>query len=376
MKFSVQRDVLTEAVTWAARSLPQRPAVPVLAGVRIKASSDSLTLSSFDYEVSAKCEIEAKVESEGEVLVLGRLLADICKSLPKKPVDFELGDQKVILTCGASRFELPTMPLEDYPTLPQMPPLGGQISAQTFAEAVQQVTIAAARDETLPLLTGVLMEISGEKVTLLATDRYRLAMRELTWIPTNPEAETSILVRARTLSDVAKSMTDGADVQLLIDDENDDMTIVGFEAGGKHTTSQLVEGDYPKVRRLFPEATPTHAVVETAALIEATKRMALVAERNAPIRLSFSDGELSLDAGQGENAQASEAMLANLVGEDIITAYNPDYLREGLSAFNTDYVRFSFTHPAKPAVLTGQKEAEGDDDPSFRYLLMPIRVAQ
>ncbi|MDO5726512.1 MAG: DNA polymerase III subunit beta [Bowdeniella nasicola] len=375
MKFSVQRDVLTEAVTWAARSLPQRPAVPVLAGVRIKANGDTLILSSFDYEVSAKCEIPAEVESPGEVLVLGRLLADICKSLPKKPVDVQLGEQKVVLTCGASRFELPTMPLEDYPTLPEMPPLGGQIAADVFSEAVSQVTIAAARDETLPLLTGVLMEISGEKVTLLATDRYRLAMRELTWIPTNPEAETSLLVRARTLSDVAKSMTDGADVQLLIDDD-EDMTIVGFEAGGKHTTSQLVEGDYPKVRRLFPDATPTHAVVETAALIEATKRMALVAERNAPIRLTFTDGELSLDAGQGENAQASEAMVAELVGEEIVTAYNPDYLREGLSAFSTDYVRFSFTHPAKPAVLTGQKAAEGDDDPSFRYLLMPIRVAQ
>ncbi|MDO5701681.1 MAG: DNA polymerase III subunit beta [Bowdeniella nasicola] len=374
MKFSVDRDVLTDAVTWTARSLPNRPAVPVLAGVRLTAAEGTLTLSSFDYEVSAKCELPAQIEQDGEALVLGKLLADICKSLPNRPVTLESDEQKVELTCGASRFNLLTMPLEDYPALPQMPALAGTIEPAVFEEAVAQVTIAASRDDTLPLLTGVLMDIDGEKLTLMATDRYRLALREMTWVPTDPEAQTTALVRARTLSDVAKSMTSGADVQLSLDTTGEG-SIVGFEAGGRHTTSQLVEGDYPKVRRLFPEACPTHAVVETATLIEATKRVALVAERNAPVRLTFTDGELALEAGQGENAQASEAVQATLVGEDIVTAYNPPYLLDGLSALTAPYVRFSFTHPTKPAVLTGQETLDGEEDTSFRYLLMPIRVA-
>lgn len=373
MKFRVDRDVLTEAVTWTARSLPTRPAVPVLAGVRISARDGALTLSSFDYEVSAKCELPAEIDDDGEVLVLGRLLADICKSLPNKPVTIESDDQNVSLTCGASRFNLLTMPLEDYPALPNMPSLAGQVEPAVFTDAVNQVSIAASRDDTLPLLTGVLVEIEGEKITMMATDRYRLAMRELTWIPTDPEISTSALVRARTLTDVARSMTSGEDVQITLDAEGEG-SLIGFEAGGKHTTSQLVEGDYPKVRRLFPDSMPTHAVVDTAALTEAVKRVALVAERNAPIRLTFTDGELALEAGQGENAQASEAVQASLVGEDLVTAYNPPYLLDGLSVIHTPYVRFSFTHPSKPAALTGQEKLDGDDDTSFRYLLMPLRV--
>ena len=268
MKFSVSRDVLTEAVTWTARSLPQRPAIPVLAGIRLVASEGVLTLSSFDYEVSARCEVPAEIEVDGEALVLGRLMSDICKSLPRKPVEVELADNKVVLTCGASRFNLPVMPMEEYPGLPTMPDLAGQVESAALARAINQVTVAASKDDTLPLLTGVLMEIEGEKIALMATDRYRLALREMTWVPTDPTSSTSVLVRARTLSDVAKSMTDGADVSISLDTDNAG-SLIGFEAAGKHTTSQLVEGDYPKVRRLFPDACPTHAVVETDVIIEA-----------------------------------------------------------------------------------------------------------
>ncbi len=373
MKFSVSRDVLTEAVTWTARSLPQRPAIPVLAGIRLVASGGVLTLSSFDYEVSARCEVPAEIEVDGEALVLGRLMSDICKSLPRKPVEVELADNKVVLTCGASRFNLPVMPMEEYPGLPTMPDLAGQVESAALARAINQVTVAASKDDTLPLLTGVLMEIEGEKIALMATDRYRLALREMTWVPTDPTSSTSVLVRARTLSDVAKSMTDGADVSISLDTDNAG-SLIGFEAAGKHTTSQLVEGDYPKVRRLFPDACPTHAVVETDVIIEACKRMALVTERNAPVRLTFADGQVVLEAGQGEQAQASEVIPGTLVGEELVTAYNPPYLQDGLSVINKPYVRFSFTHPDKPAVLTGQDEIDGEDDTTFRYLLMPIRV--
>lgn len=374
MKFRVDRDVLAEAVTWTARSLPTRPPVPVLAGVRLEAGEGTVTLSSFDYEVSARSEVAAEVDAPGVALVSGRLLADISKALPAKPVDVELDGTKVVLTCGASRFTLLTMPVEDYPALPQMPELSGRIDAGALAEAVAQVTTAASRDETLPLLTGVRMEIEGEKVTLLATDRYRLALRELTWHPGSPSISSVALVRARTLSDVAKSMTSAGDVDVALASEGP-AALIGFEAGGRRTTSLLVEGDYPPVRRLFPESTTTHAVTSTAALVEAARRVSLVAERNTPIRLSFDEGQVVLEAGQGDDAQASEALEATLTGEPISTAFNPHYLLDGLGALTTPFVRMSFTHASKPAVLTGQGSLEGEDELSFRYLLMPIRFA-
>ena len=375
MKFRVERDVLADAVTWTARSLPTRPPVPVLAGVRIEADpSGVLHLSSFDYEVSARSEVPAEVSEPGTVLVSGRLLAEISRALPAKPVDVVLDGTKVTVTCGASRFTLLTMPVEDYPALPVMPPVSGTIDGDALTQAVAQVTVAASRDDTLPLLTGVRVEIEGERITMLATDRYRLALRELTWTPASPDISAVALVRARTLSDAAKSLGGSAQVNVALA-TGSGVDLIGFEAGGRHTTSLLVEGDYPAVRRLFPDETPIHAVVSTQQLSDAAKRVALVAERNTPIRLSFSEGQVVLDAGQGDDAQASEALEASLVGEDISVAFNPQFLMDGLGALTTDFVRLSFTHPNKPVEFTGQTSLDGDDIQQYRYLLVPIRFA-
>lgn len=375
MKFTVERDVLAEAVTWTARSLPTRPSVPVLAGVRIEATSTgALALSSFDYEVSAVSEIAADVSEAGTFLVSGRLLAEISRSLPNRPVDVSVEGTRAVVTCGSSRFTLLTMPIEDYPALPALPPSSGTIDAQVFAEAVNQVTIAASRDETLPLLTGVRLEIEGDTLTLLATDRYRLAMREVAWNPSTPGLSATALVRARTLSEVAKSLTSAGAISLSLP-TGEGADIVGFEAGGRRTTSLLVDGDYPPVRRLFPEATTSHAVVATSALIEAAKRVSLVAERNTPIRLEFSEGQVVLEAGQGEDAQASEAIEATFEGESITTAYNPGYLLDALGAVGKEFTRLSFTHGTKPSVITGQTAIDSTADEGFRYLIQPIRFA-
>src|SRR5665647_667259 len=342
MRFRVDRDVLAEAVTWTARSLPTRPPVPVLAGVRIEADETGvLQLSSFDYEVSARSEIPADVSEPGTVLVSGRLLAEISRALPAKPVDVVLEGTKVTVTCGASRFTLLTMPVEDYPALPAMPAVTGTVDGDALTHAVAQVTVAASRDDTLPLLTGVRVEIEGEKITLLATDRYRLALRELMWHPTSPDISQVALVRAKTLSDAAKSLGSAGSVNIALS-TGQGVDLIGFEAGGRHTTSLLVDGDYPAVRRLFPDETPIHAIVLTQSLTDAAKRVALVAERNTPIRLSFSDGQFVLD---------------------------------GLGALTTPFVRLSFTHPNKPVEFTGQESLEGDDLPEYRYLLVPIRFA-
>lgn len=375
VKFRVERDVLAEAVTWAARSLPSRPPVPVLAGLLLDADAQgSVVLSGFDYEVSARVEVPADVDEPGTVLVSGRLLADISRNLPDKPVEVAQDGAKVSVTCGASRFSLLTMPVDEYPSLPQMPDVAGSIAGDVFTDAVAQVTTAASRDETLPILTGVRMEIEGDKVTLLATDRYRLAMRELPWHPGTPGMSAIALVRARTLSEVAKAMGGGGEVTVALS-SGGGQELIGFEAGGRRTTSLLVDGEYPKVRALFPSESPVHAVVETAPLLEAVRRVALVAERNTPVRLEFGDGHLRLDAGQGDDAQASEAIEATLNGEPISIAFNPQFLLDGLQAMPTPFVRMSFTQPTKPAVLTGQAEQDGPDDAGFRYLLMPVRMA-
>jgi DNA polymerase-3 subunit beta len=281
---------------------------------------------------------------------------------------------KIAVTCGTTRFTLMTMPVEEYPARPDMPSEAGVLPADMFQSAVAQVTVAASRDETLPILTGVRMEIQDSTVTLLATDRYRLAMRELTWRPATPGAEAVALVRARTLSEVAKSLGAGGEVVLALSSEGGH-ELIGFASGGRQTTSLLVDGDYPKVRSLFPSESPVYAVVQTAPLVEAVRRVALVAERNTPVRLSFTDGLLTLEAGQGEDAQASEALEASLVGDDLTIAFNPGFLLDGLQALTTPYVRLSFTQPTKPAVLTGQGEVDGPDELVYRYLIMPVRMA-
>lgn len=375
MKFRVDRDVLAEAVTWTARSLPIRPAVPVLAGVRVEAGDDgTLTLSSFDYEVSARVEVAASVTTAGVAIVQGRMLADIAKAFPSKPVDVEMEGSKITLTCGPSRFTLLTMPVDDYPALPEMPELSGTVDAQAFNEAVLQVTTAASKDDTLPLLTGVRVEINGDTMTLMATDRYRLSLKEIHWNPSQPGIEQVALVRARTLIDVAKSIAHGGDIEIALQTEGGKQ-IIGFEAGGRRTTSQLIEGDYPPVRRLFPDETPTYAVAKTAELIEASRRVSLVAERNTPIRLTFSDSQVVLEAGAGDDAQASEAVEAPLTGEEISTAFNPHLFLDGLGVLGTDYVRLGFTHPTKPVLMSGLEDEKGEKAGDFLYLLMPIRFA-
>jgi DNA polymerase-3 subunit beta len=375
VKFRVERDALADAVTWAARALPSRPPVPVLAGLLLQSDgNDSLRLSSFDYEISARVEVPAEITDPGLVLVSGRLLADISRSLPGKPVDVATDGSRVSLTCGTSRFTLLTMPVDEYPALPTMPDGTGTVAGDIFTEAVAQVTVAASRDETLPILTGVRLEIEGEVLTLLATDRYRLAMRTLSWSPSSPSVSAVALVRARTMSEVSKALGTAGNVTLALS-TSDNTELIGFEAGGRRTTSLLVDGEYPKVRSLFPAESPTFAVVEAHALIEAVRRVALVAERNTPVRLSFTDGAVTLEAGQGEDAQASEAVAGTLSGEELSIAFNPQYLLDGLSALNTPFARLSFTQPQKPSVITGQTELEGDDDDRYRYLLMPVRLA-
>jgi DNA polymerase-3 subunit beta len=186
MKFRVERDPLADAVAWAARSLSARPTIPVLAGLLLGVESDTLSVSGFDLEASTEVDLEVAAGADGRALVSGRLLAEIARALPPHPVDVMVEGSRLTISCGSARFTLPTMPVEDYPTLPAMPTTAGTVDSAEFATAVAQVAIAAGRDDTLPMLTGVRLEIEGERLTLAATDRYRLAVRELSWQPEQP----------------------------------------------------------------------------------------------------------------------------------------------------------------------------------------------
>lgn len=377
MKFRVDRDVLADAVAWAARSLPVRPSVPVLAGLLIEAKSDGLVLSTFDYETSARATLTADVIDEGTVLVSGRLLADISRSLPSKPVEMTLDGARVSLVCGSARFTLQTLPVDEYPTLPEMPTATGTVRSDVFAHAVAQAVTAAGRDDMLPVLTGVRLEIDGSTISLLATDRFRLSHRELEWEPRTPDESLAALVPAKVLADTAKSLTAGTDVTVALSSGGAGEGIIGFEGaangGVRRTTTRLLDGEFPKVRSLFPNEHLTVATLSKASLIESVKRVSLVAERNTAVQLAFSDGVLTLDAGSGDEAQASESIEAEITGGDVVTGFNPAFLLDGLSAIDQPTVKLAFTQASKPVVMSGIVD-DGDGDPGFRYLLMPRRL--
>ncbi|GAA3833408.1 DNA polymerase III subunit beta [Nocardioides panacisoli] len=377
MKFRVDRDVLADAVAWAARSLPVRPSAPTLAGLLIEAGDDGLVLSTFDYETSARATLTAEVSDEGKALVSGRLLADICRSLPDKPVDVMLDGARVSITCGSSRFSLQTMPVEDYPAIPEMPAATGTVSSEAFAHAVAQAVTAAGRDDMLPVLTGVRIEIEGDTITLLATDRFRLSQRELGWNPGTPDASLAALVPAKVLGDTAKALTAGADITIALSATGSGDGLIGFEGSGpggvRRTTTRLLDGEFPKVRSLFPSEKLTTAKIDKISLIESVKRVALVAERNTAVQLAFKDGALTLDAGSGDEAQASESVPATIDGEDLVTGFNPQFLLDGLTAIDEPVVELAFTQASKPVVISGTSEDEAADA-GFRYLLMPRRL--
>ncbi len=383
MKIVLERDVLADAVAWTARALPARPTVPVLAGIRLQAADD-LVVSSFDYHVSAQATVPVSTEQPGSALVSGRLLAEISRSLPAKPVHITTDGGRAVLTCGSATFALLTMPEEEYPALPEMPPSAGTVGSDAFATAVSQSATAAGRDDTLLALTGVRIEIEGDILTMVSTDRYRLAVRELRWSPARPDLSAAVLVPARALVETARSLTSSAQVSIALALPGQDGGtggaglgstgdgMIGFEGSGRRTTTRLLSGEFPRHQALLPKTVNATAELPVSVLAESVRRVALVAERNTPVRLAFSAGQLVLEAGTGDEAQAEEVVEADFSGDDLSIAFNPQYLLDGLSAVDSDTVRISFTEPGKPALLTGKPGPDGSQE--FRYLLMPIRL--
>ena len=379
MKFHVNRDVFSEAVSFVVKLLPQRNPQPILAGVLIEASDQGLSLAAFDYEASARTTIEATVDEPGTILVHGRLLSDIASRLPNAPIQIEVDeDGGILLTCGSARFTLASMPVQEYPAIPEVTGDSGLVPSEDFATAIAQVAFAASRDDVTPVLTGVQLEVSGTSLSLVANDRYRVALREIPWDGggTAGDEPTTALVPARTLTEVGKTFAHGGDISIAFSGSGD-REIIAFTAGNKTVTSLLIKGNFPPVRRLFPEATEHHAVVNTAELAEAVRRVSLVLDRSAPLRFTFSADSVSMDASGTEQARATESVDATLLGGDEVTlGLNPQYLLESLGAVKSEFVRITFTssenaNKLSPVLVTPQTSVDRAGSDSFRYLLQP-----
>lgn len=377
MKFQVNRDVFSEAVSFAVKLLPQRTTLPILSGVLIQANDDGLVLSSFDYEVSSQTEIQADVEESGTVLVSGRLLAEIAGRLPNAPVHVATEESRISVTCGSASFTLLSMPVEEYPSIPEVGTESGVVPAEEFATAVAQVAVAASRDDVTPVITGVQLEVRENNLSLVATDRYRVAIREIEWDGGGVASEESItaLVPARTLQEVGKTFGHSGTISVAIT-SRDDRELIAFSADRKTVTSLLIKGNFPPVRRLFPDTVDNYAVMNTAELIEATRRVALVLEREAALRYSFTADGLTLEAIGSEQAQASETIDAILSGDDTVVSLKPQFLLDGLGAVHSEFVRISFTkteNPNKPGpvLITSQTSREQAGADTYRYLLQP-----
>lgn len=379
MRFQVNKDVLSEAVSFAVRLLPQRTTLPILGGILIEADANALRLSVFDYEVSAQAEIVAKVDESGRVLVSGRLLSEIASKLPNAPVEFATDGTKVTVTCGSTKFSLLTMPVEEYPTLPEIPAVSGTITGEAFANAIGQIAVAASRDDVTPVLTGVQIEASEKTLSFVATDRYRVAIRDAAWNGSKAADGAVALVPAKTLQEVAKTFGNQGEIQISIA-KRDDREMIAFKANNRSVTSLLLKGNFPPVKSLFPASTDNFAIVATQDLVDSTRRVSLVLEREAPLRFNFEEGKVSMEASGKETAQASETISAELEGKDIVVSLKPQFLIDGLNGVHSEFVKIAFTNndnPNKPGpVLISAHGAKKDDkektdSDSYRYLLQP-----
>jgi DNA polymerase-3 subunit beta len=362
VKFRCDRDALSDALQTVQRGVSSRPGIPALTGVLLEASSEgALTLTTTDLEVSARLSIEVQVSEEGLALVPARLLGDTVKSLSDAPVEFESDRAQARIRCAAYEGALRLLPAEDFPAL--QPPSGTRVvvEAPRFAEAVAQVARAASRDEARPVLTGVLLEVSREGVMLVATDSYRLAVRELVATAAG-EAKAIVPERAMAEAGRASAALEKGEIELLVDESQ-----VSFHVGGLTLTSRLIEGEFPNYRALLPEQYESRLTVSRQQLMDAVRRVGLLARDTSPVRLEFNALGVKLSSSSPDLGQAVEAVEARFEGEDLTAAFNPHYLADGLGAATGETVRLEVRDGLKPGIVRG-------DTDDFTYLVMPVRL--
>ena len=357
------RDELAAALAVVARGLSTRGAVQVLGGIHVQAADGRLTLSSTDMEISLRASVAGDVVGEGSVVVPGRLLTDLVRLLPAATVNLghEEGDNVLAVSSGGHASRLNVFSAEDFPQLPPTDVSLHTIAASSLLATIEKVARASSRDESRPVLTGILVRFEGDRLTMAATDSYRLAVKETELGEAGPELEA--IIPARALQELARIAAGSETVQLGVHENH-----VVFNAADVWLTSRRIDGQFPNYTQLLPETFEVELAVPREPLLEVIRRAGVLAQRNTPLRLRFADGELKVSAQTQDVGEAEEAFAIDYEGETLEIGFNPEFLREGLEAISADTVGLKLINPLRPGLLTSPDE-------SFWYLIMPIRLA-
>jgi DNA polymerase III subunit beta len=364
LKVVVSREELTQRLAVVSRGVSTRTAVLVLAGIRLHAEAGRLHLAATDMELSLRASVQAAVEGEGETVVPGRLLLDIARSLPSSNVTIEhkLEEAAVTVTAGSANYRLHTYSAEDFPRLPETDATQLHvIEREALIETIGRVGRSASRDESRPVLTGILVRFEPGKVVMAATDSYRLAVKETP--VSGPLPELDAIIPARALQELARVAAAADEVQLGLQENH-----VVFGADGTWLTTRRIDGQFPNYRQLLPEQFEHELQIPRDELLEVVRRVALMAQRNSPLRLRFEDGELTVSAITQDVGEARESLPVAYTGDPMEIGFNAEFLRDGLESLDADTVRLKLISPLRPAVLEGET---GD----YTYLIMPIRLA-
>ncbi len=363
MKFRCERDVLVEAFGTAARAVASRSALPVLSGVRVSLSGTQLRLTGSDLDLTIDVTIEVPAGEDGTAVLPARLVSDILKAVQPGAVQVSVEGEQAHISAGRSAFAVRTLMAEDFPRLPDPAAGGVTIAVGALADALKQVIPAASHDDARPILTGVLMAAEAGGLRLVATDSYRLAVRDLPGQTVLAEGQT-VLVPSRALGELARLLSSQGEANLHLGQRE-----AAFEVGQVRLTTRLIEGQYPPYRNLIPATLPNTLTVNRLAFLEALRRVKLLAKDATPVRLKMTADSLELIAITQDVGQASEDLEASFQGADVQVAFNPEFLMAGLDLATGDTVTLQTTDPLKPALL------RSPDRPDYLYLLMPVRVS-
>ena len=364
LKVSVPRGALTEQVGIVARGLSARSTVLVLGGIRLTATPGTLELAATDMDISLRAELDATVDAAGSVVVPGRLFLDIARTLPDGEVSIEhLPDEAILsITSGSAAYRIQTYSSEDYPTLPTVDESAcTPVASDVLLETVARVGRSASRDESRPVLTGVLVKFEPGKLVMAATDSYRLAVKETETSGDYPDLEA--IIPARALQELARIATPGGHVHLGVQENH-----VIFGAEGVWLTTRRIDGQFPNYRQLLPEQFEHELTLPRDAVLDVVRRVGVLAQRNSPLRLRFAEGELTVSAQTQDVGEARESLPVPFSGEPLEIGFNAEFLRDGLDSIPSGSVTIKLISPLRPAVLKGET-------PDYTYLIMPIRLA-
>ncbi len=364
MKVICQREELAQRLGVVSRAVSTRASVQILSGVLLRAESGRLHLAATDMELSLRSSLEAQVDGEGAVVVPGRLLVDLVRLLPADEVTFEQRPEEgvVHVTSGPSSSTLHTYAAEDFPRLPDLDAVGTfTVDREALLETVARVARSASRDESRPVLTGILVRFEAGKLVMAATDSYRLSVKETPLEGESPELEA--IIPARSLSELARVAQTGDTVELGVHENQ-----VVFTADDVWLTTRRIDGQFPNYKQLLPESFEHVVPIPRTELLDVVRRVAVMAQRNSPLRLRFAEGELTVSAQTQDVGEARESMPVQFSGEPLEIGFNAEFLREGIESVSTDDLQLRLISPLRPGLIT----AEGDD---FWYLIMPIRLA-